>query len=253
MALLLRIVRKLGYPRQLFYEFLFFPKYVVNIVRYLRTNNNPSFPMSIPDLYYATSDSKQPAGHVDSHYFLQDIWAARQVNAVKVDIHVDIGSRIDGFISHLLASNQKVTYLDWRAPEIKDPCFKFAQANVMSLPFPDNSVKSLSCLHVLEHIGLGRYGDPVDSLGHVKATKELARVLSPGGVLLISVPIGKEKLCFDAHRVFDPKTILNLFKDLGLIAYSYIDPAKNDVFPSNPMEDFSEKKYFCGLFAFRKA
>ncbi len=252
MTLFLRIVRKMGYPRQLFFELLCFPRYVRNLVCYLRTNDSASFSISLSDLYYATSDSKQPAGHVDSHYFLQDIWAARQVNAVGVESHVDIGSRIDGFISHLLASNQKVTYLDWREPGIKDQCFGFIQADIMNLPFSDSSVKSLSCLHVLEHIGLGRYGDPVDSLGHEKAAQELVRVLAPGGTLLISVPVGEERLCFDAHRVFYPKTIAALFGDLILKQFSFIDPDKNEVQITNNLDILEANSYFCGLFVFQK-
>jgi len=250
--LFLKIIRKLGYPGQLFFELFCFPRYVLNLIHYLRASNGSSFPISCSDLYYSTSDSKQPGGQVDCHYFLQDIWAARYVNATRPDMHVDIGSRIDGFISHLLASNQKVKYLDWRNPEVKDPCFEFVQVDIMKLPFPDNSIKSLSCLHVLEHIGLGRYGDPVDSEGHMKAVKELVRVLAPGGVLLISVPIGKEKLCFDAHRVFAQKTIVTLFRDLALRQFSFIDPDKNEVQVVNNLDYLENSLYFCGLFCFSK-
>lgn len=250
--LAIKLVRKLGYPRQFFFELFCFPRFISNILRYLRDNKSVAFKIAFKNLCYSTSDSRCPAGHVDSHYFLQDIWAARAVNAARPENHVDIGSRLDGFVSHLLASSQKITYLDWREPLVKDSCLDFRQADIMKLPFPDNSIKSLSCLHVLEHVGLGRYGDPVDVSGHEKAAKELCRVLAPGGSLLISVPIGKEKLCFDAHRVFYPKTMVSLFNHLVLREFLFIDPDKMEIQKADVLTSFDDKAYFCGLFIFCK-
>lgn len=247
-----KFVRKLGYPRQFFYEFYCIPRYISNLFRYLRKGNAPAFPVTYFDLWYSTSDSMCPAGDVDNHYFLQDIWAARRVNALRHPVHVDVGSRLEGFVSHLLASNQKVTYLDWRRPSVTDQCFEFRQADIMKLPFPDNSLRSLSCLHVLEHIGLGRYGDPIDPAGYKKAAYELSRVLAPGGTLLVSVPVGSEKLCFDAHRVFSPATVLSLFSDLVLNEFSFIDPENKELRQSNDLNCLDDKEYFCGLFSFSK-
>lgn len=251
--LAVKLVRKLGYPRQFFFELVCFPRFIVNILRYLSGTKATPFKVTFKDLSYSTADSRSSAGHVDSHYFLQDVWAARAINAIKPSDHVDIGSRLDGFVSHLLSSNQKIIYLDWREPLLKDNYFVFKQADIMNLPFPDNSVKSLSCLHVLEHIGLGRYGDPVDVSGHEKAAKELSRVLAPGGTLLVSVPIGKEALWFDAHRVFYPRTILSLFSELVLNEFLFIDPDKMDIQKTDDLSALNDKAYFCGLFSFTKA
>ena len=49
---------------------------------------------------------------------------------------------------------------------------------------------------MLEHIGLGRYGDPIDPQGTEKAATELQRVLAPGGDLYLSLPIEKESRVF---------------------------------------------------------
>jgi hypothetical protein len=45
-------------------------------------------------------------------------------------------------------------------------------------------------MHVVEHVGLGRYGDPIDANGDAQAIKELKCVLWPGGVLYFVVPTG---------------------------------------------------------------
>lgn len=100
---------------------------------------------------------------------------------------------------------------------------EFRKGSVLEMPFEDNSMMSLSCLHVIEHLGLGRYGDPVNPESYLQAAKELTRILAPGGVSIVGIPVGRERLCFDAHRVFDPKTILNAFSQLNLREFSLID------------------------------
>lgn len=185
------------------------------------------------------------------HYFLQDIWAARYVYKNKVDTIVDIGSRVDGYIGHVLPFCT-VTMVDIRPLSVPVENLKFIHGSITSLPFESNSVKMLSTLHVLEHIGLGRYGDTVDALGPEKAAAEITRVLSPGGKVVLGTVVGQERLCFDAHRVFFPETICQLFSKLKLISFSLIDDVGCGVI-ENP--DFSLARACdcgCGLFVFEK-
>lgn len=249
----IKFIRQLGHPRQLLFEIICLPRYVGNMISYIRNRSPQQFKIEFSELRYSTSDSLRPAGQVDIHYFLQDIWAGRHILSLRPDIHYDIGGRLEGLVSHLLSSRQNITYLDWRDPQIKEPNFVFRQADIMRLPFADNSVKSLSCLHVLEHIGLGRYGDPVNPEGYIRAALELSRVLAPGGYLLLSVPIGRERVCFDAHRVFNPTTILSLFSQLHLVEFSYIEPEKLAIIgATQSVSGFAGSDYSCGLFMFRK-
>jgi len=96
------------------------------------------------------------------------------------------------------------------------------QANLTSLPFENNSIESLSCMHTVEHIGLGRYGDKLDPNGDLKAIKELKRVLSVNGNLLFVVPIGKPKIMFNAHRIYSYNQIINYFNELKLKEFSLV-------------------------------
>jgi SAM-dependent methyltransferase len=120
------------------------------------------------------------------------------------------------------------------------------------MPFKDGSIASLSSLHVIEHVGLGRYGDPVDPAGYLKAAAELSRVLAPGGRLLLSTPIGHERTCFDAHRVFDPQTVIQAFGNLALIEFSLIDDEGRRIIADATFDHARRCEYGCGLFVFQK-
>jgi hypothetical protein len=109
----------------------------------------------------------------------------------------------------------------------------------------------LSCLHVAEHIGLGRYGDELDPYGTLKSCAELARVLAPGGFLYFSLPVGKPRICFNAHRIHSPEQILNYFRNLQLVSLSGIDD-DNAYHELISIEQLSSMNYGCGLFVFTK-
>ena len=119
------------------------------------------------------------------------------------------------------------------------------------MPFENNSVNSLSCLHVAEHVGLGRYGDSLDPLGTKKSCKELGRILANGGNLYFSLPVGKPRLCFNAHRIHSPKQIMGYFAGLDLLEFSGIDDDGNFI-KNAKMERFESMDYACGLFHFTK-
>ena len=165
--------------------------------------------------------------------------------------HVDVGSRLDGFVAHVLPFC-RVTYVDIRTQEVDADGLTMREGSILAMPYATNSVSSLSCLHVIEHIGLGRYGDEVNPDGHLEAAAELARVLAPGGVLLIGTPVGRERVCFDAHGVFHPRSIVEAFSALELESFALIDDRGNGVDRGATMEQAASCDYGCGLFVFRK-
>jgi SAM-dependent methyltransferase len=188
-----------------------------------------------------------PTSPYDSHYFYQDVWAAKRIAELGPARHVDIGSRVDyvGFLTSLTP----VTFVDIRPLEADVEGLNSIAGSVLDLPFEDRSLESVSCLHVAEHIGLGRYGDPLDPNGTREAAAELQRVLGPGGQLLFSGPVGKPRVCFNAHRIHSPEEILAMFSELELVEFSGVDDGGRFQRHRTPAE-LSESRYACGLFRF---
>ncbi len=158
-------------------------------------------------------------------YFQQDLLVAKLVHDAAPDRHVDVGSRIDGFIGHL-AVFRKVEVLDIRPQPVSIPNVCFHQLDLMDELPPDwvECTSSLSCLHTIEHFGMGRYGDTIDGQGHLKGLAQLKRMVAPGGVLYLSTPMGPQRIEFNAHRIFSTETCLNWFKSgWEILSFSYVD------------------------------
>jgi SAM-dependent methyltransferase len=196
--------------------FIFFKEYH----QYCHQPENNNFMVSSEYIRpYLTDKTKLTP--IDPTYFLQDTWAAKKIFQNKPDHHYDIGSSAStiGIISQFIP----VTMVDLRpiAVPLENLCFE--KGDILHLPFADNSIKSLSSLCVVEHIGLGRYGDSLDQWGSEKAIVELTRVLAPGGNLYFSVPVdSKNRVWFNAHRSFTREYILDLFQGMELIEERYI-------------------------------
>ncbi len=187
---------------------------------YRRLNRGSAFALHGADIIPCLSD-RTATTPVEPIYFLQDAWFARRIAEERPASHVDVGSSAKSMA--LVAQFVPVTLVDIRPVEIELERFSFLAGSVLALPFKDGSVSSLSSLCVIEHIGLGRYGDPVDARGSEKAAAELCRVLAPGGDLYVSVPVDEEcRIYFNAHRAFTRDYLLSLFPGLALHGERYI-------------------------------
>jgi SAM-dependent methyltransferase len=108
-------------------------------------------------------------------------------------------------------------------------------------------------MHVIEHVGLGRYGDTLDANGDLKALAELRRVLAPGGSLLVVVPIGKPRVCFNAHRVYAFDDVLHALRGLALRDFALIPDSPEDggLVTAPPASLLAKQVYGCGCFWFQ--
>ena len=218
------------------YEFEYWENEVKRIIRkekdlYSRLNRRSGLEYCEDDEYIVVRDRYDNAGAIRS-YFWQDLWAAMLINNEKPKMHYDIGSRVDGFISHLLSFGQAVTQIDIRPLDIQVDNYYFIQSDATELDgICDESLESLSALCSLEHFGLGRYGDDIDPEACFKCIKALQRKIKKGGRAYISVPIGKEHLEFNAHRVFRAKTIADAFDEMKLVEFSscYINNIERNI------------------------
>jgi SAM-dependent methyltransferase len=189
------------------------------------------------------------ASPFDPHYTYQDAWAAREIHRRSPARHVDVGSRITFVVG--LTAFVPVTFIDVRPLAAELPNLETRAGTVLDLPFEDGAVESLSCLHVAEHIGLGRYGDALDPDGTWKASLELQRVLATGGHLYFSVPVGEPRTQFNAHRVLDPLGVPGLFPELTLAAFSGVDD-EGRWHPALEPRDLTSSRWGCGFYLFTR-
>jgi len=223
--------------------------YVRNYVDYIKQNDSNLFKIRLLDSAPNPFDRFEDGGNIPRHYFYQDLWASKKIHKTKTKIHYDIGSRLDGFISHCLVFTN-VVMIDIRNISYQIDGLEFMQANATNMSkIKTSSINSISSLHAVEHFGLGRYGDPVDPDAYLKVIKEIQRIANDD--IYFSVPIGVEKLIFDSHRIFDPLHIVRLFDECTLKDFSAID---DDNVLHNDMEPTQcrEYNYGCGLFHFKK-
>lgn len=224
-----------------------YPRYFLDWRRYSKMDG--AEPIRLSETYPCLFDNKART-RFDSHYFYQDIWAFKKIQRLKPELHVDVGSNV--YFVGLLTAVTKVHFVDIRplvAPGLRN--FESIQGSILQMPYESGSLESVSCLHVAEHIGLGRYGDHLDPLGTKKAAAELSRCLSKGGHLLFSLPVGKPRLCFNAHRIHSPRQILDYFGDLTLVELSGTDDNKRFI-EGIDIDILKASKYACGLFWFTK-
>lgn len=227
---------------------IFIKDYLV-LTKQLKSNTD----FRISSFFPILGDRKDTGGTISGHYFHQDLLVARRIFDSRPEKHVDIASRVDGFVAHV-AVFREVEVFDIRPIESKIPNIKFVQsdlmnANVDHLDYCD----SISCLHAIEHFGLGRYGDPIDVDGHLKGLNSIKGILKGGGKFYFSTPIGPQRIEFNAHRVFNVSYLLKVFApDYDLVSFSYVDD-KGELYENVALTDVEIDRNFgcrygCGIF-----
>lgn len=203
------------------------------------------------------TEKNDEGGTMKGAYFHQDLYVARLINLAKPNKHLDIGSRTDGFVAHV-ASFREIDLIDIRVIKSNVKNIVFRQANLMELPSDlIDYYDSISSLHAIEHFGLGRYGDPIDYFGHLKAIRNIAKILKIGGSFYFSVPIGPQRIEFNAHRVFSLDYLVSILsQNFEINSFSYVND-KGDFFEKVELTNDNLKSNFgchygCGIFTLIK-
>lgn len=188
----------------------------------------------------------------DRHYVYHCSWAARVLARLNPLVHVDIASSL--FFVGIVSAFIKIRFLDYRPADLQLSDLETSSGDLFALNIPDDSLESVSCMHVVEHIGLGRYGDPLDPNGDAKAVAELRRVVRPGGSLLFVVPVGRSRVCFNAHRVYGYQQIIGMFDGFDLMEFALIPELAEDghLIVNASEEQVLRESYGCGCFWFVK-
>ena len=203
--------------------------------------------------FYPCVDDNQKETYFDTHYIYHPAWAVRILQQTKPTEHVDISSTLH-FCS-ILSAFLPVRFYDYRPANVMLSQLSTGFADLQNLDFPVGSIPSLSCMHTVEHVGLGRYGEPIDYDGNIKAMLQLKKVLSNKGNFLFVVPIGEiPKIIFNAHRIYTFNQILEYFDGLILKEFSFIPDNAISVgmIKNATQEQIRGNKYGCGCFWFSK-
>jgi hypothetical protein len=223
-------------------------KFVKDFDLFKSLDNVKRLHLSWDDRYPCLNDDTRYT-NFDGHYIYHPAWAARIIKNLNPRKHVDISSTLH-FCS-ILSAFVPVEFYDYRPAILNLNNLYCGKADLTNLHFKDGTIESLSCMHTIEHIGLGRYGDDIDPDGDLKAIKELQRVCSIGGSILFVVPVGKPKIQFNAHRIYNPEMILEIFKGFELKNFSLITDKQEYIHSAN-INLAKEQNYGCGCFWFYK-
>ena len=222
------------------------PRFLADRRRFLRAGGR------IDHLAPMLSDYLDQAGAARGHYFHQDLLVATLINRAAPRRHIDVGSRVDGFVAHV-AAFRPIEVMDIRPLALVHDRISVLQRDLMAGGADINGITdSLSCLHALEHFGLGRYGDPIDPDGHLKGFAALHAMLEPGGTLYLSFPIGEPGVHFNAHRVFAPGEVLGWLPGaFDLIRFDFVDDA-GDLHADAAVGEVPALEYGCGIYTLCK-
>ena len=222
------------------------------IEQYESLNKSNRFKIYEENNFKCVNDNTETTGF-DVHYEYHQAWAARCLSKISPNKHIDISSRIT--FNVITSAFIPVEFYDYRPAEIYNLSgLECKKADLCKLSFDDDSIESLSCMHTVEHVGLGRYGDNIDPEGDLKAISELKRVVKKGGHLLFVVPVGRPRLEFNAHRIYSHEMIMEYFNDFNLLNFSLIpdDAMKVGILDNATANEVNKQAYGCGCFWFQK-
>lgn len=227
--------------------FLLSPLILKDYFIYRIRDNKQRFSARLVDFYPQIRD-KTLGTNFDRHYVYHTSWAARKICDIKPNRHVDISSSL--YFCGIVSAFVPIDFYDYRPADLHLPNLSSNQGNLYKLPFSDNSLESISCMHTIEHIGLGRYGDPIDPDGDMKAINEIKRVTRQGGNIIFVTPVGKPKIEFNAHRIYSYQQVLALFEGCELKEFSLIPEyaAAGGIMLNAVPESVQKENYACGCF-----
>lgn len=227
-------------------------RFLLDFYKFQRiSSDRADLPLLWEDRYPCLNDNTGTTGF-DRHYVFHTGWAARILAELKPAKHVDISSSL--YFCTIASAFVPVDFYDYRPAGLNLGNLNSYAGDLLHLPFADSAVASLSCMHVVEHVGLGRYGDPMDAEGDLKAIAELKRVLANDGTLLFVVPVGRPRIMFNAHRIYSFEQVVAYFKGLELLEFSLIPDDERDggLIRNAAPEMVKNQSYACGCFRFKK-
>lgn len=131
---------------------------------------------------------------------------------------LEIGCGESPILPAMIAKGYDVTGIDF------DPIvssvnsgFQFVQGDFTAVELRSGFDVVVAC-SVIEHIGLsGRYGSSEDPDGDLKAMRKIGSLLAPGGLALITVPVGVDVVHRPWHRVYGQQRFPLLLEGYSIV------------------------------------
>jgi SAM-dependent methyltransferase len=141
--------------------------------------------------------------HPENFVDYECAFAAFHIGRANPGKILDVGS-YRHFILGLLA-HFPITTIDVRKRRAISRNETVITGDAKNLNLPNDSFDLVLSLCAVEHFGLGRYGDEIDSSADQKAFVEMVRVLKPGGRLVFTTTITRAQpsIAFNAHRIYN--------------------------------------------------
>jgi Caenorhabditis protein of unknown function, DUF268 len=232
------------FPRRIFLFFKFFSEYFI-----FKKRNDGRLEMKFSEIYPCLNDRINTTPF-DRHYTYHPAWAARILAKTRPEYHVDFSSILS--FGTIISAFIPIKFYDYRPAEISLSNYDSQFADLKALPFDKESLPSISCMHTIEHIGLGRYGDELDPKGDIKAIDELKRIAKKGADILFVTPIGAPKIQFNGQRVYSREQIVDYFHGCELVEFTLIPDTGPLIINPDP-DDINRQSYGCGCFWFKKS
>ena len=174
-------------------------------VLYGYADNSRNRPITYAPAQIDAACSRIAAGEL-GHYRQVDAWLyeALQRHSIRGKHVAIMGSADQGFGPWYecvaLQHGARPTTIDYNPIDFRDPRLHFLKApiDIATVP-PFDAALSVSSF---EHDGLGRYGDPLDPNADLKAMRQMKRLLKQDGLLFLTVPLGRDKVVFNIHRIY---------------------------------------------------
>lgn len=149
-------------------------------------------------------------GHTDA--YLYDALLAYPITGKEIGV---IGSASPWYEAVVLSFGGKPTSIDYNPIFTNHPLLE-----TMTVDEYENNPKQFDLLlsiSTLEHTGLGRYGDPLNPDGDIEWMQQAKSMLKRGGLLILALPVGKDRLFWNAHRQYGEKRLKKLFDGWDVI------------------------------------
>jgi hypothetical protein len=98
---------------------------------------------------------------------------------------------------------------------------RYVVGDAMHTQLSDGTVDLLINISTLEHVGLGRWGDPLDVDGDIKCMQETRRILKCGGHAVVTIPYGAPAVVYNLNRIYDVGRVQRLTEGFETVLAEY--------------------------------